>query len=45
MSEPVKFARENSFSDDPVEGNARDSSPGGANQLSPALQRWGKWKK
>jgi glycosyltransferase involved in cell wall biosynthesis len=44
MSEPVKFARENSFSDDPVEGNARDSSPGGANQLSPALQRWGKWK-
>ena|ERR1019366_4044110 len=32
---------ENSFSGDPVERNAGDCSPGGANQLSPALQRWG----
>jgi hypothetical protein len=29
----------------PVERNARKSSPGGATELSPALQRWEKWKK
>jgi len=44
MSEPVKYVRKNSFSDDPAEGNARESSPGGANQLSPPLQRWERQK-
>jgi hypothetical protein len=36
--------RENSFLGNPVERNARKSSPGGATELSPALQRWEKWK-
>ncbi len=35
---------ENSFLGNPVERNARKSSPGGATELSPALQRWEKWK-
>ena len=40
---PLKVCvRENSFLGNPVEGNARKSSPGGANELSPALQRWEK---
>ena len=34
--------RENWFLGDSVERGARESSPGGANQLSPALQRWEK---
>jgi hypothetical protein len=36
--------RENWFLGDSVERGARESSPGGANQLSPALQRWEKWE-
>ena len=44
MIEPVKYVRKNSFSDDPAEGNARESSPREANQLSPPLQRWGRQK-
>ena len=36
--------RENSFLGNPVERNARKSSPGGATELSPALQRWAKWE-
>ena len=44
MSEPLKCLGKNLFLDDPAEGNARESSPGGANQLSPALQRWERQK-
>jgi len=48
-NEPViaalKCVRENLFLGNSVEGSARESSPGGASQLSPALQRWEKWKK
>src|ERR1019366_1528577 len=40
----LQCVRENSFLGNPVERNARKSSPGGATELSPALQRWEKWK-
>jgi hypothetical protein len=40
----LQCVRENSFLGNPVEQNARKSSPGGATELSPALQRWVKWK-
>src|ERR1019366_3933042 len=33
------------FSGNPVERSALESSPGGAIELSPALQRWGQWEK
>jgi len=36
--------RENCFSGDPVEWNTQESSPGGATEFSPALQRWVNWK-
>jgi hypothetical protein len=41
----LQCVRENSFSSNPVERNVRESSPGGASELSPALQRWEKRKK
>jgi hypothetical protein len=31
--------------DNPVERNTRESDPEGQTNLSPAIQRWGKWKK
>jgi hypothetical protein len=37
--------RENSLSGNSVERNLGESSPGGANQLSPALQRGVGWEK
>src|ERR1019366_6584743 len=40
----LQCVRENSFLGNPVERNARKSSPGGATELSPALQRWEMWK-
>src|ERR1035441_8303392 len=40
----LQCVRENSFLGNPVERNSRKSSPGGATELSPALQRWEKWK-
>jgi hypothetical protein len=36
----LQCVRENSFSGNPVERRTAKSSPGGSNQLSPALQRW-----
>src|ERR1017187_3991696 len=41
----LQWVRENSFLGNPVERNARKSSPRGATELSPALQRWEKWEK
>ena len=40
----LQCVRGNWFFGNPVERRAREFSPGGANQLSPALQRWEKWK-
>ena len=41
----LQCVRENSFSSNPVERNVPESSPGGASELSPALQRWEKRRK
>src|ERR1039458_143368 len=40
----LQCVRENSFVGNALERNPRKSSPGGATELSPALQRWEKWK-
>src|ERR1035438_4489045 len=36
----LQYVRENSLSGNPVEQSVREFSPGGAAELSPALQRW-----
>jgi hypothetical protein len=40
----LQCVRENSFSDSRVERSTGECGPGGATELSPALQRWEKWK-
>src|ERR1017187_45584 len=40
----LQCVRENSFSHSLVEPSTGECSPGGATELSPALQRWEKWK-
>jgi hypothetical protein len=40
-----KSLRENCFGNNPVERALRKSSPEGTNEISPALQCWGKWEK